>query len=1105
MSIINSQNLKQPRFRVIHLVAGILALGLTLLWWNPQSVQAADINYDDFSNISGPAGSGGGGGAGGGGGGGGGGQGGGGGGGAYEDSDGNGEYGGGGGKGGGGGGGGAGGSDTNGGVYNAPTAGTAGEPASGTGSNSGGDDPFTGTGGTKGNKPSQPTQDGIAGGDSLDGDDGSTTTSLQGAAGGAGSAGGTGGAGGTGITGADGIGYGYGTGSAGGTGGSGGLGGSGAGDGGLATGSVNSNGNNGSQGANAGSSGIGGTGILGGIATQESTNTETVTAADFYDRVTIRSYNGGNGGLGGFGGNAGAPGLSGGAGHDGDDDGIFPYTTYTGGEGKDGGQGALGGQGGIGGAGGQGYSSESKIITVDASQPTVTIGGPTILFVGNAGSGGKGGDTGNDHTGILGGNGGAGGAGGNTGPVQLTFQSDLVIFRDTITVTAGSGGNSGLSGSKIGGTFTGAGGSGGTGGSASLIFEHDVILNNSGLTLISGNGAEKLSQANADTAAAAAVTAGVGGDAEFWIKGNLLAETDTVLTLTRGTKPAVLNSSDNGTVTFKVDEIFEVKEGRLVKLNISGPVSSAEDVVSITTLLLGQGSTFQTQSAVYTVTPGAAPFYQVENLDVLTDATWDTDGTFAPDSSLDHFIRLDLSNIDPEHLVLTFNGSNGKVDLANFDPKGQHDQYLTTLRDNDLHRYYDTPAYRDAAWPNPSFFKSVYQTKKLDLGTLTLIDQTAGTVINSATYTGSDNNQHFVSSNSALSDTEGDLYDDFAFTAGLRRYYWDVYVDSSIPGNPLKADNYYTADASKVYSQSAGAAIISANQTQEVTLNAFDKTVNITPTDRVSIGGYFGGSHTRTETGSHVDVNNITAALLIAKKSGYGFGNLTLGAFGEFSRGNYDTFSYIPGYGEIFGDGDVESYGGGVFVKSEFKQNSFIEASVRGGGINNEFSVVKDHWIRRPEVHSYETTNSYYGAHVGIGHKFTLGAQTSLDGYGRYFWTRTQSDNFTTKFGDTIEIDHIDSSRARVGARLNHSLIDDKVNLYLGAAAEREFDGKIQGTLNRDRISHTTELEGTSGFGELGLSVRPTNSGNLTLNAEVFGWTGRQEGLGGSASLSINF
>ncbi|MDR1296456.1 MAG: autotransporter outer membrane beta-barrel domain-containing protein [Deltaproteobacteria bacterium] len=156
-------------------------------------------------------------------------------------------------------------------------------------------------------------------------------------------------------------------------------------------------------------------------------------------------------------------------------------------------------------------------------------------------------------------------------------------------------------------------------------------------------------------------------------------------------------------------------------------------------------------------------------------------------------------------------------------------------------------------------------------------------------------------------------------------------------------------------------------------------------------------------------------------------------------------------------------------------------------------------------VHSYNSDNNYYGAHFGLGQKFNLTESITLEGYGKYFWTGTNKDEFTTRFGDDVVIDKADSSRGRLGARFSQSLADDKFKFYVGAAAEQEFDGRITGTMAGDPFSNAPTIKGTSGFGEIGISPSPTESRNITIDAEVFGWAGRQQGIGGSSTFSFSF
>jgi hypothetical protein len=88
---------------------------------------------------------------------------------------------------------------------------------------------------------------------------------------------------------------------------------------------------------------------------------------------------------------------------------------------------------------------------------------------------------------------------------------------------------------------------------------------------------------------------------------------------------------------------------------------------------------------------------------------------------------------------------------------------------------------------------------------------------------------------------------------------------------------------------------------------------------------------------------------------------------------------------------------------------------------------------------------------------------------------------------------------------VNRGVAGDAVRFYFGAAAEQEFDGKITGRYAGDPISDPPRLKGASGFGEIGLTIAPPDSNNLTINAEVFGYAGRQRGVGGSAAFGFSF
>jgi hypothetical protein len=868
------------------------------------------------------------------------------------------------------------------------------------------------------------------------------------------------------------------------------------------------NANNGTNGA------IGDPGTAGDPGTPQSQLTETFNdnQYDTYEYINIQTTSGGNGGYGGAGGSAGADGASGGLGEQGNsptgntNDGGNPSSTLAT-------SGGTGGDGGIGGAGNKGAEARSYIVNITHSSNTIRVTGPTgstiTAFAG--GNGGLGGNSGYDNaTGTAkGGQGGAGGNGDKGGSITVNFYNSsspgTIIFEAPVTVTSGDGGIGGNGGAKMGSNNAGNGGNGGNGGDISIVFNGDIILDHTNFSVISGDGGAPGTLNGSSTQS----LGGNGGYNHVNITNDMIIKTTGFLNITKGTTITCYNTAYclAGGIEFRVGHNLEIKDNQKLTLALSNTNDLVgTDIIYINTILFDPGSEFDTTASVYSYTKSSTThFYNVKNLDVITKGTWRTAGSYAPDNTTggnNDFVRLDLSDNSPNDVLLTFGGSSGNVDLGDFNPVVQHNAYLS---DPDWTHLSDVPsfeAYRRGELP-PAFLTSIYQTKRLNLGRLTLLDQTTGTLNSAISETRADGNSHYISAGNNVKNDP--LYDDFAFTAGLRRYYWDVYVDSQATGTPLMAHNYFTADATKVFTQSAGAALVSINQSFNTTMSAIQNVDMYGPSEQVYIGSFIGGETVKAKTGSHVEVDSLSVALTVSKKTEYDFGHLTLGVFGEFGHGNYDTYAFIPRYGEVFGGGDVNHYGGGFFFKTMFSQNTFIEASVRGGGIRNDFSLTKDPWLLNPGIHSNDTNNSYYGAHFGIGHKFEFNEKTNLVGYGRFFWTRTHRDDFVTTFGDHVQLDAVDSSRARVGARLSRSIANNYVQFYIGAAAEQEFDGQITGTYAGDPISNPAKIKGTSGFGEIGLNIMPTDSKNFTINTEVFGYTGQLQGVGGSAAFSFNF
>lgn len=261
------------------------------------------------------------------------------------------------------------------------------------------------------------------------------------------------------------------------------------------------------------------------------------------------------------------------------------------------------------------------------------------------------------------------------------------------------------------------------------------------------------------------------------------------------------------------------------------------------------------------------------------------------------------------------------------------------------------------------------------------------------------------------------------------------------------------------------------------------------------IGFDFQGSHYRNKTGSHVDVDTFSAALSLASAMSLGCGSLTYGAFFEYGHGGYDTFHQLASIGAIDGDGDTDYYGGGLFARAVLSTGTWFEGSARVGGVKNDYKV------KRNAGAEFDTTNAYYGAHLGLGHDFAVRCDDKLGLYGRVFWNRVDGDRTRAKSGDDLRLDATDSLRTRLGVQYTASL-SEKVKGYVGAAWEHEFDGKASGRVNAIR-TRKAELKGSSAYMEAGVAVQARE--NLFFDAGAFGMLGQQRGIGGNVGVRFVF
>jgi hypothetical protein len=258
-------------------------------------------------------------------------------------------------------------------------------------------------------------------------------------------------------------------------------------------------------------------------------------------------------------------------------------------------------------------------------------------------------------------------------------------------------------------------------------------------------------------------------------------------------------------------------------------------------------------------------------------------------------------------------------------------------------------------------------------------------------------------------------------------------------------------------------------------------------------------NNTRTETGSHVDVEGFSVMGGLAKDFQKASGRLTLGAFLEAGWGNYDGYNDFAGYSAINSSGDTNYYGLGIAARydgnGDEKGRVYADGAVRFGKTETDFtSNLLDVTGNNAR---YDSDAAYFGAHFGFGYIKKLSNDSDLDLYTKLLWTRQGGDTVTLSTGDPVEFDAVDSFRWRMGLRYGKLASDARFKYYIGAAYEHEFDGDAAATTYGIYPIDAPSMEGGTGIGELGFTYRKSPADPFSLDLNLSGYTGQREGVSG--------
>ena len=247
------------------------------------------------------------------------------------------------------------------------------------------------------------------------------------------------------------------------------------------------------------------------------------------------------------------------------------------------------------------------------------------------------------------------------------------------------------------------------------------------------------------------------------------------------------------------------------------------------------------------------------------------------------------------------------------------------------------------------------------------------------------------------------------------------------------------------------------------------------------------GNRSKYDVNSDIKINGWSTIVGVGAENEHHGGDFSWGVFYENGSGNYRTYNDFNN--EFFrGDGSLVYNGGGIAARYENSHGVYTEGSLRAGMLKSEMT---DALSDGENKYGYESETAYYGAHIGVGKIFSLGDDSDLDVYGKFFHTYTEGDSFNVA-GDEFEFDSINSDRLRIGARVTSNK-ENKFSTYYGLAYEYEFNGDAE-MRAAGMKAPTQSLQGSSVMAEIGLNYQPTPDSPWSFDLNMRGYAGERQG-----------
>lgn len=246
----------------------------------------------------------------------------------------------------------------------------------------------------------------------------------------------------------------------------------------------------------------------------------------------------------------------------------------------------------------------------------------------------------------------------------------------------------------------------------------------------------------------------------------------------------------------------------------------------------------------------------------------------------------------------------------------------------------------------------------------------------------------------------------------------------------------------------------------------------------------------RAETGSYVTTTGYNLSVGWAKEGKLRATKTLFTPFVEYGRGTYHTYLDDGTHGS----GKISYLGAGLMGRIERPDGHWLEAALHGGRVRSDYTGT----IVAGTVSTYDSGNTYYAAHIGIGKTRLLRMGDTLNTYLRYFYSRQDGTSPELNTGETYAFDAVASHRMRAGFTFLHRE-DTGKEIYAGLAYEYEFDGEGAASV-QGLAADSPALRGGSTMVELGYRFIPPDS-RLSCHIRMAGWQGTRRGMTGNIQV----